>query len=447
MVVNSRLIPEMRCLSAGTGRRLNGERWYVSMKKRQLTICAVSGMMAAGMLTGCSGSSSSSDSASAELNFWFPTYASSDGDLTDEEFWAEVLASFEEENNCTVNVEIVPWDSYEEKYLTGINSNDGPDVGYLYMEMFYDYIDMGAIVDIDEYFTDEEKENYLYWDLGNIQDGQYALPVVVGNPRLLLANMDILNEAGITEIPSNWDELVEACQAIQESNPDIAPIMQDWGNPHYGSLNEIFWPYFWGAGGDIVDDDGNLTIDTDAGLEATEFLYSLMEDGYLPSSATSNDDTVEPFKNGETAMIIIASSNAAKITDINWDFTVLSGPADTRTFVAADSLVLFDSCENKELAAELMKYVTSAEVMSQFHEKLSSQPPITADEEYAGDERFAALFTDEEYTDTFQTLPVFKGASSLYDTLFKNLQSMMLGEMTPAEVLSTTTEYYNENLK
>ena len=52
------------------------------------------------------------------------------------------------------------------------------------MEMFYDYIDMGALADIDEYFTDDEKANYLYYDLGNIQGGQYALPVVVGNPRL-----------------------------------------------------------------------------------------------------------------------------------------------------------------------------------------------------------------------------------------------------------------------
>ena len=89
------------------------------------------------------------------------------------------MDAFEEENNCEVNVEIIPWDNYEEKYLTGVNSNDGPDVGYLYMEMFYDYIDMGALADIDEYFTDDEKANYLYYDLGNIQGGQYALPVVV----------------------------------------------------------------------------------------------------------------------------------------------------------------------------------------------------------------------------------------------------------------------------
>ena len=172
-----------------------------------------------------------------------------------------------------------------------------------------------------------------------------------------------------------------------------------------------------------------------------------MTEGYVPESATSNDDVLEPFKNGEAAMIFCASSNAVQATDINWDFTILSGPADTKTFVAADSLVLFNSCENKDLAAKLMKYVTSADVMSKFHQDLSDQPPITLDEEYSGDERYAELFTSEEWTSKFQSLPVFKGASSMYDTLFKNLQSMQLGEMTPQEVLTKTTEYYNENLK
>ena len=176
------------------------------MNKKKVVACLLAATMTAGMLAGCGGSSGSSDSSSSsggkdKLTFWFPTFASADGEVTDEEFWNEKMDAFEEENNCEVNVEIIPWDNYEEKYLTGVNSNDGPDVGYLYMEMFYDYIDMGALADIDEYFTDDEKANYLYYDLGNIQGGQYALPVVVGNPRLLAANMDILKEAGVDAVP------------------------------------------------------------------------------------------------------------------------------------------------------------------------------------------------------------------------------------------------------
>lgn len=414
------------------------------MMKKKVTMCLLAATMLMGMLSGC-GKSGSSASGKEKLTFWFPTFAAADGEVTDEEFWNEKMDVFEEENNCEVKVEIIPWDNYEEKYLTGVNSNDSPDVGYLYMEMFYDYIDMGALSDIDKYFTDEEKDNYLYYDLGNIQGKQYALPVIVGNPRILTANMDILKQAGIERVPATWDELKEACQAVKKNVPDVAPLMEDWGNSHYGSLNSIYWPIFWGAGGEIVDEEGNLTIDTEAGLEATKYIYGLKEEGLLPDSSTSNDDALEPFKNGEAAMIFNASSNALQVTDINWDYSILSGPENTKTFVASDSLVMFKKCENKELAAKLMKYVTSKDVMSDFHTRVSEQPPITSDDTYTGDERFSDLFTN--HGDEFQSLPVFKGASSLYDTLFKNLQSMMLGELTPEEVLKNTTDYYNTNLK
>ena len=383
--------------------------------------------------------------ASETLNFWFPTFASADGEVSDEEFWTEALAPWEEENDCDVNIGIVPWDSYEEKYLSGTTSKDGPDVGYMYMEMFYDYIDNGVLTDIDGYFSDEEKANYLYYDLGNILGGQYALPVVVGNPRIMIANMDILKEAGVDAVPTNTEEFLAACKAVKE-NTDKTPFLQDWGNAHYGSMNEIFWPFFWGNGGEIVDEEGNLTIDTEAGVKTAEFLKSLLDEGYLPATCTSNDDVNEPFKNGDAAMIYVASSNALRIDNINWDYVaVVKGEQAAKTFVAADCLVMFESCENKELAASLMKYVTSAKVMSDFHKRVSEQPPITADEEYSGDERFATLFT--ENGDNFVSLPVFKGAASMYDYLFKNLQSMMLGEMEPADVLADTTAYYNDNLK
>ena len=172
----------------------------------------------------------------------------------------------------------------------------------------------------------------------------------------------------------------------------------------------------------------------------------MKKDGILTDSCTSCDDVLEPFKNGEAAMVVMASSNALTATNVNWDFQpLIQGPKESKTFVAADSLVMFEKCSNKELAAKLMKYITSAEVMSDFHKRVSEQPPITKDETYAGDERYTELFSD--YGDNFVSLPVFKGASSMYDTLYKNLQSMMLGSMSPEDVLKETTEYYNTNLK
>lgn len=411
------------------------------MNKKILALTLVLVMMV-GMLAGCG----SSESDTTQLTLWMAPMASSDAEVTDAEFWTEVTETFGKENNCTVKVEIIPWDSYEEKYLTGVTSSDGPDIGWLYMEMFYDYTEMGALVDLDSYFTEEERANYLYYTLGNIQGGQYALPFVVGNPRVLLGNTEIMKKAGIDAMPTTWDELMAACDAVLANCPGVTPLVQDWGNPHYGSLNEIYWPYFWSAGGEIVDDEGNLTLNTPEGLKATQLLWDMNQKGYLGSNPTACDDVKAPFTNGEAAFVYMATGNALQLTGVDWEYvTTLKGPQDAETFVAADSLVMFESCENKELAAKLMKYLTSTEVMSKYHETITSQPPITADEVYTGSEIFANLFTDD--ADMLRSLPVFKGASSLYDALYKNIQSMMLGELTPEEVLSKTTDYYNSNLK
>lgn len=411
------------------------------MKKKILVFLLVL-VMAASMFAGCGASESSSN----ELTLWMAPMASSDAAVTDEEFWTEVANAFGAANDCTVKVEIIPWDSYEEKYLTGVTSSDGPDIGWLYMEMFYDYIEMGALADLDAYFSDEEKAGYLYYDLGNIQGGQYALPFVVGNPRVMLANMDILAQAGVDAVPTTWDELTAACDAVLANCPGVTPLVQDWGNPHYGSLNEIYWPYFWSAGGEIVDDEGSLTINSPEGLEATQFLYDMAQKGYLGTNATACDDVKVPFTNGEAAFAFMASGNALQVEGINWEYvTALQGPQDAETFVAADSLVMFESCDNKELAAKLIKHMTSTETMTKYHQTITDQPPITVDEAYTGSEKFAALFTDD--ADMLRSLPVFKGASSLYDALYKSIQSMMLGELTSEEVLSKTTDYYNSNLK
>ena len=80
---------------------------------------------------------------------------------------------------------IIPWSNYEEKYLSGVTSGQGPDIGYMSLEMMGDYFSKNLLADMDSYFSDEEKENYIYYDKGTIQGKQYALPFIVGNPRLL----------------------------------------------------------------------------------------------------------------------------------------------------------------------------------------------------------------------------------------------------------------------
>jgi multiple sugar transport system substrate-binding protein len=387
-----------------------------------------------------------------DLVLWLPPFAGNDAEVTDQEFWLEQLQPLIDETGCTVSIEIVPWDSYETKYLTGVSSGEGPDIGYMYMEMFSDYIDMGALADIDAYFTTEEKEKYYYYTQGNFSGTQYALPIVVGNPRIFVANMDILNAAGVTEVPNSLGSLLAAANAVAKNNADVVPFTQSWGDSHYGVLNENFWPIFWAYGGSIVDENGDPNLNTEAGIEAAQFIYDLrFTDNVLTDAVTSldSDAVFNMLESGQLAMAIVSSNEGAKIEEagLNWDYaTYLAGPdGDGGTFVAADSLVMFENSKNKDLAAKAMKIMTSGATMEAFHDKIYNAPPISNEEEYKDLEVYKSMYEND--TEHLITLPVFKGASSLYDTLYKNIQSMLLGDMTAEEVMQSTMDYYNSSIK
>ena len=93
---------------------------------------------------------------------------------------------------------------------------------------------------------------------------------------------------------------------------------------------------------------------------------------------------------------------------------------------------------NKEMAAELMKHITSPAIMEKFHSELSAFPPINKSEKYLDNERFASIYENEE---TLHTLPVAPNSYKVMDSLYKNLQLMMLGDLTPEQAIQQTVDY------
>ena len=378
------------------------------------------------------------DFSGVELSYWTAPF----GD-NDQAFFEEYLSDWMERTGATVTIEVIPWDNYEEKYMTGVAGGTGPDVGYMYNEMLYNYISQNAILPIDEYFTEEEKADYIYWENGKVLGQQYLLPYVVGAPRIIFANMDLLNEAGWDHVPATWEDLVQCAKDVNEKTGKIG-FEQPWGG-YFGDLNEIYFPFLWQAGGALCDDEGNLTLDSDEALKAAEFVYSLKQDGIISASCVSRDSSAvaEDFRNGEVAMYIASSTGATKNTEagINWDYVPFTTNEQGGTFVANDSLVLMASCKEKQAAVSLMKELTSPEIMQAFHEQCYKMPPITTAETYVDDAKFESMYSDSEISAQFHALPVMKNFSQIESALYANLQSMMMDELTPAEALQATMDY------
>ena len=78
---------------------------------------------------------------------------------------------------------------------------------------------------LDAYITDADRENYLYLDKGFIKGKQYTMPFIVGNARILDFNRDILEQAGVTELPATWQDLVDVAVKIKEAGlPGVMPF-------------------------------------------------------------------------------------------------------------------------------------------------------------------------------------------------------------------------------
>lgn len=378
------------------------------------------------------------------LTLWMPPFGTEES--LDKEVWGNILKPFEEENNAKVTIEIVPWSNYEEKYLTGISSGQGPDVGYMYMEMINDYIESESITPFDEYLTAEEKDNYYYLDKGVINGKQYAMPIVVGSARVMFCNEDILNAAGVTTIPSTWSEFQDACKKISDSGK--TPFLQQWGDKSKGAMNSIFFPYLWQAGGEIFNEEGTeAKFNSEAGIKAAQFLVDLKNNKMMPDAITSmaEDQVFSEFKKGEVAFVMGPTNKGAEFTDagVKWTFTTSLQDQKMSTFASADSLVMVSASKNKEMAAKMVKYMLSAPSMTEFH-KMASFPPVAKDEEYNDDPTFKKVY--EEDQDTLVTLPAVKGSAAVYDNLYKNLQLMMLGELTPEEALKNSAEFADNTL-
>ena len=423
------------------------------MKKKVLAIVLVA-VLCVGLLAGCGEDPAPSTSGGSnvsgdpvELSVWVPVYQFGDG-ISDEDFWNEKFDAFEAEHNCVVNVEIQTWSDYATNIYTGLLSDEGPDV--VYVTETYDLIDAGLLAPLDEYLTEEDFEKYVYLDQGayNSEGQLCTFPMMAGNPCVIFYNMDMLEAAGITELPSTWDEFMDVCLTLKEANPDVWPFISSWGATNgVSAMLAGFWPFFFQAGGTVLDEEGNLNLDSEATLEALTYINSFKENGIFDDSIVSMDDPNGKFVNGEAAIIINGTGNASTFTEagINWQCQLgLEGPGGLATNMSVDSLAISSYCENKELAAELIKYMTSAEVMDDYHEQIYGMPSLTTDATYTEPEPFQSMY--EEYADVMYAVPSYEGSATFADTFQQNVQGMLMGQLTPQEVIDQTMTYYNEQI-
>ncbi len=218
------------------------------------------------------------------------------------QWWADFASKFNSEHDdIEVVVDCVSWNDIYTVVNTRVANGEAPDL--LNIDVFADYQADGLLLPAKDWVSEKTYAKFYpsFLDQSVVDGTVWAVPDLA-SARALYYNKDILEAAGVA-VPTTWEELKAACEAIKASNPDVYP----WGVDMTTDEGQACFAYYaWNNGGGFVDDEGNWTLNSAENVEAVNFVVGLIKDGLTNTDPANQTryDLQEMFAAGKLAMMI-----------------------------------------------------------------------------------------------------------------------------------------------
>jgi multiple sugar transport system substrate-binding protein len=112
-------------------------------------------------------------------------------------------------------------------------------------------------------------------------------------------NEKLLNDAGFTEPPKTWEEMLTQAQAIKDQGIAEYPIVWSWGQ--YEAVVCDWVTLLYGNGGKFVDENGKATFNDEIGVETLTWMLQTIDDGLTNPASVSyvEEDVRNVFSQGK----------------------------------------------------------------------------------------------------------------------------------------------------
>lgn len=435
--------------------------------KKKLAVLLALGLALPTALTGCGGEvetpaiageegaeSTDSEGTSGErsdLVFWSVGLKLKDdsGIKMPEELAANrYIEKFEEEHGVNIEVIDQPTDSINDLFKAANISQEGPDVIGLWSgTATNEYKD--NLLALDEYLTDDEKNMYTGLNLCKKdfkEDGEIiALPYNVTTYNVFY-NKEYFEKAGIKELPTTFDELLEVCEQLKAADVQPFIIGDSSGESTTWATSEFMI--------DLVGPEKIVEMGTDAlPLDCEEYKTSLTTWSELFKHDYTNKDfttlaawdSIQRFVTGEGAMNINGSWAIGEMEPImgenlgTFKIPAITADAEFGDYIVSQpgaNVSVTTYSKNKELAAEFVKYMTSAEFEGEAHLDTGDLP--------ANNQVDLSVITNPISKEAYSWVKENKagiGYDAIVDLeianeLYKIAPTMINGDITPDEMIA-----------
>jgi multiple sugar transport system substrate-binding protein len=307
-------------------------------------------------------------------------------------FWAmgregevatELVAGFEREHpGVKVRVEQLPWTAAHEKLLTAFAGDATPDLAQVGNTWLPEMQALGALEPLEPWLAcspELQAADYFggIWAT-NVAGGQrVGLPWYV-DTRLMFVRQDLLQRAGIREIPATWDSWRAALARLKS---------QGMATPLLLPTNE-FEPLLALAlqqPDELLRDGGRFGNFAAPGFRtALGFYLERFARGEAPGLTNNQVANVwQEFGRGTFAFYISGPWNIGEFKRRlppelagAWTTAELPGPTGPGVSIAGGaSLAMFRRSRHKPLAWALIAYLSRPEVQQQFYRLTGNLPP------------------------------------------------------------------------
>ena len=275
-------------------------------------------------------------------------------------WWADFEAKFEAANeNIDLVVDVVSWNDIYTVVNTRIANGQAPDL--LNIDGFADYQADDLLLPASEWVSEETYAKFFdsFLEQSVVDGTVWAVPDLA-SARALYYNADILAAAGV-EVPTTWEELVAACEAIKAYDPEVYP----WGVDMTTDEGQACFAYYaWNNAGGFVDAEGNWTLNTAENVEAVNFIVSMVNAGLTNTDPTTETryKLQEMFAAGKVAMMI-GPNQISKYCEnnggVNYGIAALptNGDKAGASVGVMDRIMCFDNGYTAEELAAVTKVV------------------------------------------------------------------------------------------
>lgn len=420
-------------------------------KTKKALALLLTGSMCAALLAGCGSSSSSEEDSSSDDGKTHIEFFNQKTEIVD--ILEELIAEYEEENP-DVEIELVTPSDATTVLASRMASDDTPDIFTNWPNAsFFESVDSGYVMDLSDTgimdnIQDVAREQWEY------NGGEYAATISY-NCSGIWINEDLFAEAGITETPTTWDELIDACEALEAAG--ITPFVTSAKETDI--TDRALQVFLASSMGDSYQDfeDDTAVGEVDATADYAEALEAMAEKmvqivGYSQDDTmgTDQDSATANFANGEGAMMIGGSWLLASITSANSDINVsmIPIPGDTAeetntcAYPGDMSLCIAEDTDVAEEAIAFVTWMTSTETATKYAEA-EGNPSCIKDVDYVAEE-LSDLYTNYITTGKFILNPDCDWTTAQQDAAGAVIQQLYY-DLDTASFAENLASAFNDN--